>query len=97
VEAASSPRTRLVVLAEALGQDGGDVLVGADLDLDRAAEHDLGSAHGCLVGRVGEHQPAASAGALIGEDQCLAQEAAGELGRQGCAAISCGSAIRGRR
>ena len=71
-----------VILAEPLGQDGRNVLIGADLDLDRTAEHDLGGAHRRLVGRVGEHQPAASAGALIRKHQGLAQEAARELGRQ---------------
>ena len=72
-----------VVLAETLGQDGCNVLVRADFDFDRPAEHDFGGAHGGLIGRVREHQPAASGGTLIGEDQGLAQEAAGEFGGQG--------------
>src|SRR5207237_1066145 len=72
----------LVVLAEPLRQYGRDVLVRADLNLDRTAEHDLGGTHGGYVARVGQRQAAGAIGPLVGEYERLAQEAAGELGRE---------------
>ena len=73
---------RLVVLAEPLRQHGREILERGDLDVDRAAEHDLGGARGRDVVRIGEHQPGASVRVLIGKHQGLAQETAGELRRQ---------------
>jgi len=75
--------SRFVVLAEALGQHRGDVLVGGDLDLDRLPQHDFGGAHRGDVGRIGEHQPRPPVRPGIRKHQRLTQESAREFRHQG--------------
>ena len=73
-----------VVIANARGENGGDVLERGDGDADAAAEHDLGGLHRRRVIGIGNRQLVLPVRRLKGEDHHLAQKAAGKPADQGC-------------
>ncbi len=75
-------RRGVLFLAEPLGERSGNVLERGDLDLDLAAQHDLGGPHRGHVGRIGHRELAAAIGGMERKYRGLAQEAAGEFSRQ---------------
>ena len=72
-------RRRGVLFAEALVEDGGDVLERSDGDLDPVSENDSRRAHGGGVARIGDGEKGFPVRAAVGKDRHFAQEATREL------------------
>ena len=72
-------RRRGILLAEALVEDGGDVLERGDGDVDTVAQNNSSRAHGGGVARIGDGEHGLPVRAAVGKDRHLAQEAPREL------------------